>query len=466
MNNTEPTPHIDPRGEENKETSGVRGANARSIAVKIVTRVEGKGAWLDKLLTNELGRNNLSERDRRLVTELATGVIRWRARLDWVLVEFYKGDFSEAAPIVRNALRVALYQILFLDRIPDSAAVNEAVELVKHVLGDRPAGMVNGILRSVLRRRESIKWPDREQGVVAYFSVMGSHPEWMIERWIDSLGEAETERLLDANNQRPHIALRVNPMRTSTSAVLELFAERDLAAQVSPLNPRMVVLDGLTGIGDDPGFREGLYTVQDVGGSLAALLADARPGMRVIDLCAAPGGKSTAMAEAMEARGDVIAVDLYEAKLPMIAEAAKRLGLSDVIHPTLGDARTIRLDTADLVLVDAPCSGLGVLSRKPDIKWKRTPEDITAMTVLQGEILDNAATLVRPGGHLVYTTCTTEPDENQRAVEAFLLRHPTFSLIPAETLLPDEVVTDGYLQSWPHRDGIDGAFGARLINNY
>ena len=184
--------------------------------------------------------------------------------------------------------------------------------------------------------------------------------------------------------------------------------------------------------------------------------------MRVIDLCAAPGGKSTAMAERMEGIGQIIAVDKYESKLKLIAAAAERLGLDAVITTAQGDARHVRLDPADIVLVDAPCSGLGVLAKKPDIKWKRTQKEIDEMTRLQGEILANGARMVRPGGHLIYSTCTIEPAENQEVVERFLAKHPEFELVPASEILPRSVVADGYLQTFPHRHKVDGTFGARL----
>jgi len=436
---------------------------ARGLAVKTLTRVEQSGAYLDKLLNYELSGSGLGDLDRRLLTELTTGVLRWQARLDWVLTGFYHGEFSKCIPVVKNALRVALYQILFLDRIPHSAAVNESVEIVKRLKGLRSASVVNGVLRSVIRKLDAITYPEPDGDPARYLSIMFSHPLWMVRRWVARYGAEQTERLLAANNARPGVALRVNPLRGSVDDVMRHLAERGLHPVRSANIETMVHVEGLAGIGADPLFREGRYTIQDEGAALASMLAEVRPGMRVVDLCAAPGGKSTAMAERMQGLGEIVAVDKYDSKLKLIDTAARRLGFEDVIRTAAGDARKIALEPADVVLVDAPCSGLGVLAKKPDIKWKREPDDIDAMTKLQREILENAARMVKPGGHLVYSTCTIEPAENEDVVRAFLASHPEFELVPASEVLPASVVDDdGFLRTLPHLHGMDGTFGARM----
>lgn len=436
---------------------------ARGVAVRILTRIEQSDAYLDKLLNYELGSHELNDQDRRLLTELATGVLRWQGKLDWILTGFYHGEFSKCIPVVRNALRVALYQIIFLDKIPHAAAVNESVEIVKRLKGERSANVVNGVLRSVIRRLDAITYPEQTGDISRYLAIMLSHPQWMVKRWVTRFGPEETTKLLEANNARPHLSLRVNPMRASSELVMERLRERGLSPRPSSYLPDVVVVDGLSGIERDPMFREGWYTIQDEGATLASRLAGAEPGMRVIDLCAAPGGKSTAMAESMKGTGEVIAVDKYESKLRLVNSSAERLGLAGTISTATGDARTVALDPADVVLVDAPCSGLGVLTKKPDIKWKRTVEDIDAMTALQSQILEHAAKLVKPGGHLVYTTCTIEEAENEERIREFLAKHPEFELVNAAELLPPPVVNEeGFLQTLPHRHGVDGTFGARL----
>jgi 16S rRNA (cytosine967-C5)-methyltransferase len=436
---------------------------ARGTAVKILTRIEQSDAYLDKLLDYELRTADLNEPDRRLLTELTTGVLRWQAKLDWVLTGFYHGEFTKCIPLVKNAMRVALYQILFLTRVPFAAAVHEAVEYVKRLKGERSANLVNAVLRSIIRKINAITYPDPGGDPVHYLSVTLSHPQWMVRRWIARLGVEETERMLQANNERPPVSIRVNPMRTTPE---ELVAR--LQAQGLKIGRSEVLTDFLRGtslsmIASIPEFRDGYFSIQDEGAALAARLTAAGPGMRVIDLCAAPGGKSTAMAEMMRGEGTIVAVDKYEAKLRMLGEASRRLGFDTIIEPTQGDARSLAIEPADVVLVDAPCSGLGVLSKKPDIKWKRRPEEIEQLAALQHEILDNAAELVRPGGHLVYSTCTIEPAENEQVIHAFLERHPDFELVPATEVLEERFTTpDGFLQTYPQRHGVDGTFGARM----
>ncbi len=435
---------------------------ARGIAVKVLTRVEQSDAYLDKLLNRELGSPELNDADRRLLNEIATGVLRWQGRLDWVLMGFYHGEFAKCLPVVRNAMRVALYQILFLTRIPHSAAVNESVEIIKRIKGARSASIVNGVLRSVIRRLHSISYPERTSDAPRYLAIMGSHPLWMVRRWAERFGGAATEQLLEANNRRPHLGLRVNPMRSSVEEALAYLKDRGIDAEPAPYASDVVLADGIGGIAGDRFFREGRYTVQDEAAVLACRLTGAKPGMRIIDLCAAPGGKTTALAEMIAGNGEIVAVDTYGSKLPQINEAAERLGLAGTIVTVEGDARAVNLPPADIVLVDAPCSGLGVLAKKPDIKWKRKPEDIEQMATLQQSIMRNAARLVRPGGCLVYATCTIEPEENQGIVRAFLAEHPEFALEDAAGLLPAEVAADGYLQTFPHIHNTDGMFAARL----
>jgi 16S rRNA (cytosine967-C5)-methyltransferase len=436
---------------------------ARGAAVRILSRVEQSDAYLDKLLNFELSSGELSDPDRRLLTELATGVIRWQGKLDWVLTGFYHGEFSKCIVPVRNALRVALYQILFLTKIPHAAAVNEAVEFVKRLKGERSANLVNAVLRSVIRKIGAITFPDPTVDRSYYLSVVLSHPLWMVRRWIAQLGIEETEAMMEANNRRPSISLRVNPTRVDLEELSDRLRALGVTVGRSDILENVLRVSHFSGIASEPSFQRGEFTVQDEGAILAAMLTGVRPGMRVIDLCAAPGGKSIAMAEMMENVGEIVALDKFEAKQKMIDRAVTRMGYGDTIRTEVGDARSVVLEPADVVLVDAPCSGLGVLARKPDIKWKRRAEDIDTMVELQRTILANAAGMVRPGGYLVYSTCTVERNENEGVVEWFLATFPEFELVPASELLPSSVVTDaGYMQTLPHRHGVDGMFGARL----
>lgn len=462
MNNTQPQSPTTADTTERPDDHRIYGT-ARGIAVKILTRVERSDAYLDKLLGAELSQSELSDADKRLLNELTTGVLRWRGRLDWVLTGFYHGEFSKCLSIVKNAMRVALYQIMFLERIPHSAAVNESVEIVKRLKGEKSAAIVNGVLRSVIRKLNAITWPDRSSEPSYYLAAVQSHPQWLVRRWIEEFGIRETGHLLEANNQRPRLTLRVNLLRTTREELEQRLAADGIRTSRSPWLPSILNVDGAFNVTTNKAFREGLFTVQDEGATMAMYLAAPSPGIRVIDLCAAPGGKSTALAELMQGRGEIIALDKYEPKLKLIDEAAQRLGIAEVIQTAIGDAITITLPPADLVIVDAPCSGLGTLSKKPDIKWKREPEDIPQLVALQRAILANAAKLVKPGGVLLYSTCTIERRENQEVVAAFLADHPEFVLEPASEWLPKGVVTEeGFMQTLPHRHGLDGMFAARL----
>lgn len=440
----------------------------RGLAVKILSRVERSDSYLDKLIDYTLRTEELDERDRRLLIELSYGVLRNREKLDWVLTGFYHGEFPKCLTAVKNAMRVALYQILFLDKIPWSAAVNESVDIVKRLKGGRSAGIVNGVLRNIIRKINAITWPVRDANPLHYFSVVHSHPQWMVRRWLDRFGPRETEQLLIANNNRPPVTISVDTTRCSIDQIRKTLADNGSQSEYSPLLPSYLRVKRIGDLSGFPEFQQGLFTVQDDAAGLAARLTGVRPGMRVIDLCAAPGGKSIAMAEMMKGEGRIIALDKYEAKLELLRNAINRSAHEEIISPMIGDASSITLEAADVVLLDAPCSGLGVLRRKPEIKWKREANDIVALAALQLELLTNASRMVVPGGVLVYTTCTTEPEENAQVVASFLAAHPEFTLESAEAYLPDSalragvVTAEGYLEVLPHRHGSDGAFGARL----
>jgi 16S rRNA (cytosine967-C5)-methyltransferase len=360
-------------------------------------------------------------------------------------------------------MRIALYQMLFLSKIPPPAAINESVEIVKQFKGERHAGVVNGVLRNILRNLQTIRYPVKEENAVLYDSVVYSHPQWMVRRYHERFGEQEAELLMQANNHRPMLTLRVNALRTTVEQVEKELDEAGITHERSPLHPSSILINSLRDVRFLPLFTEGHVSVQDVSASLAVQLAAPKPGMTVVDLCAAPGGKAIYAAELMQDQGTVLALEKYESKLRFINENAERLGVKSITAQQ-GDAREVALDKqADLVLVDAPCSGLGTLSKKPDIKWRRDLDDVRTMAKLQREILDHAATLVRTGGAIVYSTCTIEPEENQDVVKDFLARHPEFMLQPAEELLPVEVCAEGFMQSLPHRHKTDGAFAARLV---
>lgn len=459
----EHAPTTDERRLSTNDTTPLIFEGARGTAVKLLCRYESSDSYIDKLLDGELRRGELQQADKALVTELVSGTVRWQARLDWILAGFYHGDYPKCLPVVRNALRIALYQMLFLSKIPPPAAINESVEIVKRFKGDRSAGIVNGVLRNILRNITNLRYPSKEEDIVSHLAVLYSHPKWMVKRYLARYGEAGTEELMSANNHRPMLTLRVNAFRSSLEDVTKALAEAEIKWEPSPVHPNSIMITSLRDVRSSPLFEQGMITIQDASASLAVQLAAPKPGMTVYDLCAAPGGKAVYTAEIMQNTGRLVALEKYESKIPLIADNARRAGVS-IVEPTVGDALTFAPESpADLVLVDAPCSGLGTMSKKPDIKWRRTMEDVRSMARFQTAILDHAATLVKVGGTLVYSTCTTEPEENTMVIQEFLDRHPNFVLDDAAKFVDPSVVTDGMVQTLPHKHRCDGAFAARLI---
>ncbi len=435
----------------------------RGIAIKILTRVERTDAYLDKLLDIELNDTDLNPPDKRLLTELVHGVLRNQSRLDWVLTGFYHGQYSKVAPNVRSALRVALYQILFLTRIPHHAAVNEAVEFVKKYRGQRLADTMNGLLRNIARNVDNIRYPLASVDELQYLAVVHSHPTWLIKRWHERYGFEETESLCKANNMRPFLTMRPNALKGDFQAFVNQLVEVGIDYRRCFYMRDFLTVRNLPNIKQSALFSEGHFSIQDESAGLVGELLAPKPGETVIDLCSAPGGKAIHAAELMKNEGRIIAIDKYETRLNLVKQSAARVGITS-IEILEGDASEIELEQADKVLADVPCSGLGVLSKKPDIKWTREPEDIRKLAGIQRAIINNAARLVKPGGVLVYSTCTVEPEENHEIVMDFLQAHPEFSIDPAQNYIPPRVVDEhGFLATFPHRHRMDGAFGARLV---
>ncbi|MGA2298384.1 MAG: 16S rRNA (cytosine(967)-C(5))-methyltransferase RsmB, partial [FCB group bacterium] len=423
----------------------------RSAAIKILSRFERSDAYLEKLVERELKSEQLNFLDRALLTEIVNGVVRWRWKLDWVLTGFYHGDYLKCLNIVKNALRVALYQILFLDRVPVSAAVNESVEVVKLIQGEKTAGIVNGVLRNIARSIPEIRYPEREEDVAYYLSVMYSHPRWMVKRWLERFGEEETENILSANNRRPFIPVRVNTLKATPDDIINFLNDAKIPHfQSSYLKQSIVIKTPKMDITQLEIFKDGKITVQDTSASLAASLANPKEGVSIIDLCSAPGGKAFFLAELMKDKGSILALDKYRLKLPLIEDSIRRLGIN-IITTLAADAATYESEEKfDIVFADVPCSGLGTISKKPDIKWKREREDLPGLVALQRALLSNAATLVKDDGAIVYSTCTTEPEENYENIAWFLANFPGFELDRAEKYLPEKVCKDGFMQTFSH----------------
>ena len=422
---------------------------ARAAAVKVVFEVNERGAYSNVALAKLLRTENFSDIDRRFCTELVYGTVKAGESIDWIISKYINRPLKKIDPKVAAILRVGIYQIFFLDRVPDSAAVNESVELAKKVsIGS--SKFVNAVLRSAVREPEKAKFPTGDTAEAIALSMF--HPQWLVERWIEQFGIEQTKEICIADNKEPPLTLRVNTLKTSRSEVLESLKSQNIAARPSTLTEEGIIIYSGAGSLDNLAIlQQGLCQVQDESSMLVAHALEPKSGEFIIDCCAAPGGKTTHIAELMNNTGHILAVDIHEHKIKQIKSNASRLGIK-IIEPLQLDARKIGSKfkgKADRVLVDAPCSGLGVLRRKADLRWKKTLNELKALPALQLEILNSAAQTLKQGSTLVYSTCTLEYEENEGIINKFINIHSDFRLEYTKTLLP-------------HIDGTDGFFIAKL----
>jgi 16S rRNA (cytosine967-C5)-methyltransferase len=433
---------------------------SRYLALEHLERVD-----LDEAFVERLEAGDADERTRRQARELVAGVTRQRRWLDFVLAEAYNDDYDSMEPRLREIMRLGLYEMLF-QSTPTRAIVHQYVELAKQTLRPGAGDLVNAILRTIDRDREYI--PDPDTGDDAEnLAIRHSHPTWMVRRWLERFGEEETVELLEWNNRRPMHSVRVNPLRTSRDDVAAWLDEHDVIFTDSPYLDDHFRLRRLQPLVQGDLLDDGHVAVQDESAGLVGRLLDPQPGETLLDGCAAPGGKTMAAAARMQGEGRILAFDANEGRLEKVAEAAVTHGVGDMVETEAADLQAVadRDDPpqADRVLLDVPCSGLGVLAKRADLRWQREPDDLDELTALQDELLDAGARLVRPGGLLLYSTCTIEPEENEDRIEAFLARHDDFAVESAEGYVPDEVVSDaGYMTTLPHRHRTDGAFAVRL----
>ena len=427
--------------------------DAREAAMLALNACQRQGGWSDGALKKQLAAAELSGRDAALATQLCFGVLQNQMLLDFYLSKFSNIPLKRMEGKVVQTLRLGAYQMLFLTRIPHSAAVNSAVTLVKtHCKNPRAAGMVNGILRSMERSLQNM--PVIPQGdPVAYLSTLYSHPEWLVKEFILSLGEEETAQLLAADNSQPPTAVMVNTTRTTAEELKTMLEDDHVEAEPHPWLENCLLLHRTGDLERLEAFQQGLFYVQDPASRLAVLAAGAKPGMKVLDCCAAPGGKSFAAAIAME----------NPHKKKLIQAGADRLGLT-IISPKTADGKVFRPEwenAFDLVLVDAPCSGLGVIRKKPDIRYK-DPAPLADLPAVQLDILRNAARYVKPGGTLMYSTCTLLYRENGEVVETFLAENNSYKAEAFPLPGPVGLVQGGSVTLWPHRHGTDGFFISKM----
>ena len=424
----------------------------------------------DRLLTDSFKRYRyFNSLDRAFLTELTYGVIRWRERLDWVIRLFSKIPIEKIELETLNILRLGLYQILFLSRTPSSAAVNESVELAKRIRGKGGAGFVNAVLRSAIRQKDEIRYPDIHEDPVLHLSVVQSHPLWLVQRWVRKRGVEETLQICMFNNQISPLTLRTNTLKINRENLLEKLKEEELSPIPTVYSEEGIVLQHPPPTSELPFLRKGLAIIQDEASQLVTSILDPKPGEQILDACAAPGGKTTHMAQRMENQGGIYALDLSKVKLDLIEGLCERLGIG-IIKTVKGDASKIlpvpQGMKFDRILADVPCSGFGTLRRNPDLKWRRGEVDIQRMGELQFSILRNLSMYVEEGGLLIYSTCTVFREENEDVVEKFLETHPEFQLDQMDNLLPEKsrpLIEGSYFKTFPPKGEMDGFFAARLI---
>lgn len=435
--------------------------DAREVALLTLFACEKQGAWSDGHLKKAIRAAGLDSRDGALATRLCAGVLQNRMLLDFYISQFSTVQPEKMEPKVLLALRLGVYQLVFLDRIPASAAVNTAVELARKYSKNRRApALVNGILRTI-SRQETL--PSPEGTVVERLSVQYSHPNWLVQAFLNRLGEEETEACLAADNEAPPIYAHVNPLKTSRRALCHRLEEEGVTVQPHDSFADTLILSGTGDLERLPSFREGLFTIQDPAARLAVLAAGLQPGWRVLDMCAAPGGKSFAAAMDMNGEGEIISCDIHPHKKELIERGAQRLGISCITVQIQDGKQFVPAWEAgfDAVIADVPCSGLGVIRKKPDIRYKE-PEPLAGLPKVQRAILENAARYVRPGGVLLYSTCTVLERENEAVVREFCEKHNDFTRSSFSLPEPIGSCPEGEMTFWPHRHGTDGFFIAKL----
>ncbi|CAI8332386.1 MAG: Ribosomal RNA small subunit methyltransferase B [Rhodothermaeota bacterium MED-G12] len=431
--------------------------NERSASVDILI-----GFDLQKSLDFSLS-DELEPRERAQVREYVQNILRKRSYLDFLIDHYATIDVTEMKTDLKNILRLGIYDMLFMDSTPDYAAINEAVELGKAKMGSKTGDLINAILRNLQRDIEQLPKPqfkDRTKLVATTFS----HPEWLVSRWSSRFGEREAFQLMQANNTRPSFYVRANTMRT-TIANFELRMEKlGVEFEASDWLPNFYKVQSVQPFIEKGLLKKGICQVQDIAAGFAPFILDPQPNEKIYDLCAAPGTKSIMISDLTEGESDILAVDISGERLEKLAESALNFGAEN-IKIRRGDILELSLPLADAVLLDAPCTGTGVLSKRADLRWRRDEEGLKNAVELQAQLLEEAANMVKRGGRLVYSTCSLEPEENMEQVQKFLENYPTFELQPLEDFVPEEVLTEDGLayQTYPHKHDSDGHFGVLLI---
>ncbi len=444
---------------------------ARTASLDILNALDQEGGTLDNILDDVLSRHAFfSKKDRALLQAVVYGVLRWRARLDWIIAHFSATPLNRIDPKVMNILRLGLFQIIYLDRIPVSAAVNTSVEMAKSVTKPFVVRFVNGLLRNAAKKYQRVTYPDANQEPLLALAVQKSFPHWIVKRWLNRFGFENTGQLCDAVNTIPPITIRCNTLKTDRKTLLKLVEKDVELSENTTYSPDGISLfNPKRSIGKIKAFENGMFQVQDEAAQLVTLLLQPQPGETVLDACAGLGGKTGHIAQMMENQGMLIAMDNNEKKLSRLMSEMHRLEISMVktrIHDLSVPPDDKSIGKFDRILLDAPCSGLGVLRRNPDAKWHTKEQDLVRQSRRQALFLDNLARLIKPKGILVYCVCSMEPEENESVIIEFLNTHPNFAIETNRTKLPAtarSLFTDnGYLKTFPHFHNMDGFFAVRM----
>lgn len=441
--------------------------NARAIALEVVVQVNEEGGYANLALDKALfACPDLDARDRGFITEIVYGSLKYRGRLDYILNQFSRTQIVKMDRWTRNILRISLYQMLFLDKVPVSAAVNEAVHLAKQYGHHGSDKFVNGVLRNIERKNEQIVYPNKGKQPVQYFAVWHSFPQWIIEKLMKQFGRKDTEAICAYFNEAAPLWIRTNTLKISRDQLQQRLAAEGIHSEVSQHTEEGLLITSGVQLHSLELFQQGYFIVQDESSMLVALAAQPERGQKVLDACSAPGGKTTHLAQLMKNSGEIYACDIHTHRLELVSENCRRLGIENVTicHQ---DGLTISQrwqEAFDIVLVDAPCTGLGVLGRRPDARWTKHASDIKNLSHIQEMMLEQASRTLRPGGTLVYSTCTITQEENQHIIDTFLEAHPDFYL---DQNLPHcwkniEKGQEGYVQFLPGLDGMDGFFIAKM----
>lgn len=438
----------------------------REAALKILYETEQNNGYLNIVFAGFMKNSDLSREERAFAKGLVSGIFQHKLTLDYIIRSYSSVRLKKIAPYILQILRIGLYQIYFMDKVPDSAAVNESVKLAKKY-GHKSSGFVNAILRRAISKGE-MKLPQRGKDPTEYLSVRYSHPEELTRWYVNTFGEERAESILSKNNEKPPLEARVNTLKTSRDELITILEKEGIKAEKSPICDSALVFDRGINPEKSKAYKDGLFSIQSISSQLAALSLSPSAGETVMDMCSAPGGKTAHLAELMQNEGKIFAFDLYEHRLGRVRENADRLGLT-IIDAKEADATEEKnefLGKADKILLDVPCSGLGIIRRKPDIKYKENLTDFKELVAIQKNILNICSKYLKIEGELVYSTCTVNPSENEEQIKAFLAENPDFELVGIESehisCEMKSALSGGFMTLYPDKDALDGFFICKM----